>query len=164
MREMTQIRDAVIRSLQTAGLQAVASFPAERMKDYDQAVATVDVGAVEGGVLGFCNYLGEVYDDAAGMVQELYGKLLEGDISVSIRAERAADCERGCESAAEVLLSGLPEGIRPGELKWEALKWERSTGMFLRQGKLRCQAVFTARTQEDGEVFLDFILKGVMQA
>ena len=28
MREMTQIRDAVIRSLQTAGLQAMASFPA----------------------------------------------------------------------------------------------------------------------------------------
>ena len=77
MREMTQIRDAVIRSLQTAGLQAMASFPAERMKDYDQAVAAVDVGAVEGGVLGFCNYLGEVYDPDKGTVQEVYGKVLD---------------------------------------------------------------------------------------
>ena len=164
MKELTQVRDAVVAALGDAGLTAVAAYPDERMKKYSGPVAAVAVGAAEGKTVGFCNYLGEIYDDTVGTVQELYGKLLEGDISVSIRAERAADCERGCEAAADVLLSGLPEGIRPGELQWEALKWERNTGMFLRQGKLRCQAAFTARAQEDGEVFLDFILKGVMQA
>jgi hypothetical protein len=35
--------------------------------------------------------------------------------------------------------------------------------MFLRKGHLLCQAVFVAQSQEDGELFLDFILKGVMQ-
>ena len=93
----------------------------------------------------------------------LYGKQLEGNITVDIRAERAGDCEAGSETATEALLGSLPAGIRPGELRWEALTWERATGMFLRRGNLRCQVVFTAESREDGEGFLDFILKGVMK-
>jgi len=62
-----------------------------------------------------------------------------------------------------VLLGGLPSGIRPGELRWEAISWEKTTGMFLRKGHLQCRATFIAREQEDGEAFLDFILKGVMK-
>ena len=162
MREMTQIRDAVIRSLQKAGLQAMAAFPAERMKDYGKAVATVDVGAVEGGALGFCNYLGEAYDPEKRKVQEIYGKVLDAEILVDVRGRQAALCQSGCETAADVLLGGLPGGIRCGELAWEGLKWEKETEMFLRRGKLGCQAVFVARSSEDGEAFLDFQLKGVM--
>ena len=48
------------------------------------------------------------------------------------------------------------------ELAWEALQWERETEMFLRRGRLRCRALFVAQAEEEGEVFLDFILKGVM--
>ena len=162
MKEMTQIRDAVIRSLGEAGLRAMAAFPAERMKDYDRAVATVDVGTVEGGVLGFCNYLGEVYDPERGTVRELYGKVLDAEILVDVRGRQAALCQSGCETAADVLLGGLPGGIRCGELAWEGLKWEKETEMFLRRGKLGCQAVFVAQSSEDGEAFLDFQLKGVM--
>ena len=162
MKEMTQIRDAVIRSLGEAGLRAMAAFPAERLKDYDRAVATVDVGTVEGGVLGFCNYLGEVYDPEKGTVRELYGKVLDAEILVDVRGRQAALCQSGCETAADVLLGGLPGGIRCGELAWEGLKWEKETEMFLRRGKLGCQAVFVAQSSEDGEAFLDFQLKGVM--
>ena len=163
MKELTQVRDAVISALQEAGLSAMAAFPTERAKRYDGAVAAVAVGTASGGAVGFCNYLGETWDEAAGTVRELYGKQLEGDITVDIRAEKAADCEDGCETASEVLLGGLPSGIRPGELRWEAISWEKATGMFLRKGHLQCRATFIAREQEDGEMFLDFILKGVMK-
>lgn len=163
MKELAQVRQAVIDALNDAGVTAIEAFPDGRAKAYSGAVAAIAVGAAEGKTLGFCNYLGEVYDDAAGTVRELYGKQLEGDITVDLRAERAADCETGCQQAAEVLLGGLPSGIRPGQLRWEALSWEKATGMFLRKGSLRCQAVFVAQSQEEGEVFLDFILKGVMQ-
>lgn len=162
MRELTQVRDAVVSALNGAGVQALAAFPADRAKRYSGAAAAVAVGTAEGKALGFCNYLGEVYDAEAGAVREVYGKQLEGIITVDIRAERAADCEAACETAAEVLLGGLPSGIRPGELNWEGLCWEKETGMFLRRGGLRCQAVFVAREPEDGQLFLDFILKGVM--
>ena len=160
MKELTQVRDAVVDAFCEAGLTAMTAFPAERAKRYIRPVATVSVGAVEGHVLGFCNYLGEIFD--GGTVRELYGKQLEGDIVVEIRAEQAVDCERGCETAADVLMGKLPVGIRPGELRWEAIAWEKATGMFLRKGCLRCQAVFTAVEQEDETAFLDFILKGVM--
>lgn len=162
MREMTQIRDAVIRSLQDGGLRAMASFPAERMKAYDGVVAAVDVGAVESGAMGFCSYLGEVCDPDTGAVRELYGKALDAEILVDIRAEQAALCQSGCETAADVLLGGLPSGIRCGEQAWEGLKWEKETGMFLRRGKLDCRAVFVAAGSEDAGTFLDFQLKGVM--
>lgn len=163
MKELIQVKQAVVHAMNHAGVTAIEAFPDAKAKAYSGAVATVAVGAAEGKTLGFCNYLGEIYDDAAGTVRELYGKQLEGDISVDIRASRAADCETGCQQASEVLLGGLPNGIRPGELRWEALVWEKATGMFLRKGHLQCQAVFVAQSQEEGEVFLDFILKGVMQ-
>ena len=162
MKELTLVRDEVVRALGEAGLTAFAAWPPERRRDHDGAVAAVDVGTVESGALGFCNYLGQSYDQALGTVREFYGKQLAAEILVDIRAERAADCEKGCEAAAEVLLGGLPSGIRPGELSWEALCWEKETGMFLRRGKLQCRAVFVAQGHEDGEMFLDFILKGVM--
>lgn len=162
MREMAQIRDAVLTALGTAGLKAEAAFPPRRAERYKGAVASVAVGAAEGKALGFCNYLGEVRDERGG-VRELYGKRLEGVINLDIRAEAAAECERGAENAAAVLLSGLPEGIRPGELRWEALAWEKETGMFLRRGTLSCEALFTAQAGEDEAVFLDFMLKGVMK-
>nr|WP_326186014.1 hypothetical protein [uncultured Oscillibacter sp.] len=138
MKELTQVRDAVVSALRDAGLEAMAAFPADRAKRYGGAVAAVAVGAAEGKAMGFCNYLGERYDEASGTVRELYGRQLEGDVALEVRAERAADCEAGCETASGVLLGGLPEGIRPGELRWEALTWERSTGMFC--GGARCGA------------------------
>lgn len=163
MKELAQVRQAVIDALTQAGMTAGEAFPDEAAKSYPGAVASVAVGAAEGKTLGFCNYLGEGYDEASGAVTEFYGKQLEGEILVEIRGERAAACEQGCQQAAEVLLGGLPGGIRPGELRWDALKWEKSTGMFLRRGSLRCQALFVAQSREDGPVFLNFILKGVMQ-
>lgn len=162
MKELTQVRNAVIDTLQSAGLTALAAFPAERARSYEAAVAAVAVGTAQGRAMGFCNYLGETRSEDGGQVRELYGKQLEGVISVDVRGRRAADCEAGCEIAAEALLENLPAGIWPGELCWEALAWERETGMFLRRGKLQCRAYFLAEGREDGAEFLDFILKGVM--
>lgn len=162
MKELMQISQAVIDALSEAGVQAMAAFPPERVKQYDGAVAAVSVGTAEGKAVGFCNYLGQAWDEEAGTVEELYGKQLEAVITVEIRAARASLCEEGCAAAAEVLLGGLPAGIRAGELNWEAISWEKATGMFLRRGGLRCQAVFTARSQEDATAFLNFTLKGVV--
>lgn len=163
MKELMKVRDTVVNALQHAGVTAVEAFPPQQAKRCDRAVAAVAVGAAEGGALGFCNYLGETVDPKTGAIREVYGKQLDGEITVEIRAGQAAECEKGCEMAAEVLLEGLPAGIRPGELKWEPILWERQTGLFLRRGTLRCRAVFVARAQDEGETFLDFILKGVME-
>lgn len=163
MKELRQIRDAVIGALRDGGLAAEAAFPAKWAAERNTPLATVAVGAAEGKAVGLCGYLGETRD-ASGGTREVYGKRLEGVITVDVRAERAADCEDGGETAAAVLLGGLPEGIRPGELSWEALAWEKETGLFLRRGKLRCEALFLAESGEEDGVFLEFILKGVLRS
>ena len=160
MKELRQIRDAVIDALQDAGLEAEAAFPERRARKHTGAFACVAVGAAEGKAVGFCNYLGEA-PGRDGVSRELYGKQLEGEIIVEIRAESARDCDCGCETASGVLLGGLPEGIRPGGLKWEALCWDKALQLFLRRGRLSCTALFTASAGEEDE-FLDFILKGAV--
>lgn len=163
MRELRQIRDAVIAALRAEGLAAEAAFPDKWAAERGAPLASVAVAAAEGRALGLCGYLGERRGEG-GALREVYGKRLEGEIAVEIRAERAADCEEGGETAAAVLLGKLPEGIRPGELSWEALAWERQTGLFLRRGTLRCEALFLAEGGDDGPEFLDFILKGVLRS
>ena len=163
MNEFAQMREAVLRALREAGLDAREAFPDLRGRRAETPVVSVAVGAMEGKRLGFCNYLGEE-TGSDGRVRERYGKLLEGVISVDVRAVRAADCERAVERTAGVLLSGLPEGIRPGELRWEALAWERTSEGFLRRGTLACAGLFFALDEGDGEAFLDFILKGVLRS
>lgn len=162
MKELQEIREQVRSALEEAGLPAVTAFPDRRAREYPGAVAAVSVGAAQGKNLGFCNYLGEVWDQESGTVRELYGKRLDAEITVEVRGVRAAVCEEGCETAAEVLLGGLPSGIRPGELSWEALTWERESEAFLRRGRLRCEALFVARSSEEADAFLDFTLKGVL--
>ena len=161
MRELRQIRDAVISALRAEGLAAEAAFPEKWAAERKTPLATVAVGTAEGRALGFDGYLGEIRGED-GQVREVYGKRLEGVITIDLRAERAADCEEGGETAAAALLGKLPEGIRPGELSWEALSWEKQTGLFLRRGTLRCEALFLAETS-GGPEFLDFILKGVLR-
>lgn len=41
----------------------------------------------ESRTVGFCNYLGEVFDTGAGAPRELYGKQLEAVISIEIRGQ-----------------------------------------------------------------------------
>ena len=53
-------------------------------------------------------------------------------------------------------------GVRTGELTWEAICWEKTTGMFLRRGVLECRALFLAESAVESGEFLDFRLKGVM--
>ena len=162
MRELSQIRDAVVSALAAEGMAALDAYPDQRARRYAGPVAAVAVDTAESRTVGFCNYLGEVSDPKTGRVRERYGKQLDAVISVEVRGERAADCEAGCETAAEVLLGGLPSGIRPGELSWEALSWERGTESFLRRGRLQCRAYFLAQTEDESAMFLDFILKGAV--
>lgn len=162
MKELSQIRSAVLKALQEAGISALEQFPAAKAKAYSGAVAAVGVGAASGKAAGFCHYLGEMVDPKTQAVLERYGKELQGQITVELRAERAAECESGCESATEALLEGLPEGIRTGDLTWEAICWEKVTGMFLRRGALECRALFLAERDAESGEFLDFRLKGVM--
>ena len=63
MKDLIQVKQAVVQAMNHAGVMAIEAFPDAKAKAYSGAVATVAVGAAEGKTLGFCNYLGEVYDE-----------------------------------------------------------------------------------------------------
>lgn len=161
MNGLNQVRGAVIETLLRGGLTAVAAYDG-KAKRYPGPVIAVDVAEAGGKALALCSYLGQVYDEGSGTVKELYGRQLTVGISLEVRAPAAADCETAMESAAELLMGGLPSGLRPGEQSWEAVSWDRDNQLFLRRGRVSCRAYFTAQTDEGDGTLLDFILKGVM--
>lgn len=48
MKELAQIRAAVLKALQESGIPAMEQFPEKRAESYSGAVATVGVGAASG--------------------------------------------------------------------------------------------------------------------
>ena len=55
MKELAQIRAAVLKALQESGIPAMEQFPEKRAESYSGAVATVGVGAASGKNAGFCH-------------------------------------------------------------------------------------------------------------
>ena len=161
MNGLNQVRGAVIAALNGGGLTAVAAYEG-KAKQYPGAVIAVDVAEAAGKAMALCSYLGKTYDESTGTVKELYGRQLTVGISLEVRATAAADCETAMETAAELLMTGLPTGLRPGEQSWEAVSWDRDNQLFLRRGRVSCRAYFIAETGQEDGTLLDFILKGVM--
>lgn len=112
MKELSQIRMAVLDALRGAGIQAMEVFPEKQAHGVQRRGCGGGCRRGQRKTAGFCHYLGEMKDPETQAVRERYGKELFGQITVELRANRAADCERGCETATEVLLGGLPEGVR----------------------------------------------------
>ncbi|BAK99087.1 hypothetical protein OBV_18890 [Oscillibacter valericigenes Sjm18-20] len=162
MNGLNQVRDAVIDALKSTGVAAVPAYEGTAKK-YEGAVAAVDVATAEGKAMGLCSYLGEKWDAEKGSTRELYGMQMNVTISLSVRAQRAAECETAMETAAGALMGGLPIGLRLGKMSWNGIAWDKTTGMFLRKGSAACKAAFLAEDSGEEGTLLDFILKGTMK-
>ena len=113
---------------------------------------------------GLGNYLGETYDEETAAWRAQYGRKLELVVALDAYSPAGAGQE-GCCAALERahdLLTGQPvSGLRFGEMDWGEVRFDRDTGMFLRQGSLRCSAFLVAAVEEESGLLLDFRLKGV---
>ena len=86
--------------------------------------------------------------------------LSAGDVTTRFRHNfEQADIN---QTLHQVMLEGLPSGLRPTELRWEEAVWDETTAMFLRRGSFSCSAYFVATATEEGAWLTDFILKGVV--
>ncbi len=82
MKELSQIRMAVLDALRGAGIQAMEAFPEKQAMAYSGVVAAVGVGAASGKTAGFCHYLGEMKDPETQAVRERYGELVQPEDTV----------------------------------------------------------------------------------
>lgn len=165
MNGLEQVKNAITSALEKSGIHARTAYAPGWAKAYPGPVVAVGLrtGESRGGALN--RYLGQRTDPATQLSQEIYGMRLELTMSLDIYCppkDSAAGCDQVLETMHQILLDGLPSGLRPTELKWEEAVWDEDTAMFLRRGSLACSAYFVAATSEDGLLLSDFILKGVV--
>ncbi len=161
MNGLEQVKQAVAGALNQAGLAVRTAFEPGWAALCDRPVAAVGLrtGESRGGAMG--RYLGQTPDR-----REVYGLRLELTLSMDLYSPAelgAPGCDSALETLHQVMLSGLPAGLRPAELRWEETVWDEDTAMFVRRGSLSCGAYFTAEASEDGVLLTDFILKGVVR-
>lgn len=166
MNGLEQVKDAIAAALEKAEIRTQTAYTPGWAKKYTGPVVAVGLrtGESRGGALS--SYLGQRTDPKTQTSQEVYGMRMELTLSLDIYcppAEGAAGGESVLEALHQIMLEGLPSGLRPTELKWEEASWDPDTAMFLRRGSLACSACFIAAASEDGAVFSDFILKGVVR-
>ena len=160
---LDQVKVAIAAALERAGLRAVTAFGPKRLEAYGGPVVTVGVRRGECRQAGLWDYLGE--REEKGARREIYGRRLDITLSLDAWADAetgAERCQQALERAYEAVLNGLPAGIRPGEMVWEEVKWDRETGMFLRRGTLQCGVYLLAAAREETGELTDFVLKGVL--
>lgn len=166
MNGLEQVKDAIAAALEKAEIRTQSAYAPGWAKKYTGPVVAVGLrtGESRGGALS--SYLGQRTDPKTQICQEVYGMRMELTLSLDIYCppkEGAAGGEGVLEALHQIMLEGLPSGLRPTELKWEEASWDPDTAMFLRRGSLACSAYFIAAASEDGAVFSDFILKGVVR-
>ena len=165
MNGLEQVKQAIAGALENAGISARVAYEPGWARAYQGPVVAVGLrtGESRGGALS--SYLGQRTDPGTQVSQEVYGMRMELTLSLDIYCppkDGTAGCDSVLEKLHQVLLEGLPSGLRPSELKWEEAAWDEDTAMFLRRGSLACSAYFIAAASEDGAEISDFILKGVV--
>ncbi len=165
MNGLEQVKSAIAGALETAGIRVRTACAPGWARAYPGPVVAVGLrtGESRGGALS--SYLGQRVDPATQVSQEVYGMRLELTLSLDIYCppkDGTEGCDQVLEALHQIMLNGLPSGLRPTELKWEEVVWDEDTAMFLRRGSLGCSAYFTAASSEDGLLLSDFILKGVV--
>lgn len=165
MNGLEQVKTAVADALEKAGAAACIAFAPRWAERYHEPVVAVGLrmGESRGGALS--SYLGQQVDPDTLASREVYGMRLELTLSLDVYCppeQGAAGCDGVLEILHQVMLEGLPSGLKPTELKWDEARWDEDTAMFVRRGSLACGAFFTASASEDGMLLSDFILKGVV--
>ncbi len=160
---LEQVRQEVLRCLTAAEIPAVAAWESRWAGRYERPVIVVGLRQADSVSAALCDYLGQVFEEDTDSWREVYGRRLE--VSVELEAygpgrEGARGCTEILEQAHDALLAGLAEGLRPGEMCWEAAAWDRETEHVRQVAVLQCTAAFVAQAREEPGLFLDFKLKG----
>ena len=165
MNGLEQVKSALSAALERAGIETRTAYAPGWAKAYETPVVAVGLrtGESKGGALS--HYLGRQTDPETLAGRDVYGLRLDLTLSLDIYCpprEGAAGCDGVLEALHQIMLEGLPPGLKPTGLKWEEAAWDPDTSMFLRRGSLACSAYFIATASEDGALLTDFILKGVV--
>ena len=112
--------------------------------------------------MGFQNYLGQVYDSAAGAWRERYGQRITVTFGLDLYSPRSAG-EEGCrlllDQAAGAFQTGGPGGLTVEKWSMGEPVFDKESGMFRGRLSAVCRGTLEAVSDEGG-TFLGFEVKG----
>ena len=163
---LEQIRQTMADYLCQQGVPAVTAWPAAPRQEWTEPVVVVSVRGCRAGSASFQDYLGERYNPETGRWEERFGRRAELTLGLDLYVPLRLGGE-GMQSAldalAGALLEGGPEGLNVQEFSCGETGWDES-GRLLRRGvQAVCGCWVCAWGETDG-VFLDFELRGGLQA
>lgn len=162
---LSALREAVIRQLRQNGINAVAAMDSARANRWREAVAAVCVSRMTCAPGGFQNYLGVHTDQESQKRRELYGRAAELTLTLEIFAPRdggGSACQNAAETAAECLVCQGAAGLDALEIQTGRVDFLEREGLYRQEVSCRCAAWLVARTDDEGEAFADFEVKGRM--
>ncbi len=163
---LEQVREEMARYLREKGVRARTAWPPERPRELERPEVLVSLRGCRMGPGGFQDYLGERYNPETGRWEERFGRRAELTLGLDLYVPLRLGGE-GMQSAldalAGALLEGGPEGLNVQEFSCGETGWDES-GRLLRRGvQAVCGCWVCAWGETDG-VFLDFELRGGLQA
>lgn len=163
MTGLDQIREAVADYLNQNGVKAVTAWAAQPRDGAGVPVCAVSLRRCEAVGSAFCDYLGERYNPETASWQALYGKRVEVTLGLDLYAGADAGGEEAIRAAFDALAGALqnggPEGLRLERLTCGETEFDVEEGRY-RCGVEAAGRAFLCAAAEEGELFLDFVLKG----
>lgn len=155
-------RDAAVRQLRQAGLNAVAAMDGTQAARWREAVAAVSVSRVTCAPGGFQDYLG-VETGADGREREVYGRRAELTLTLEVFAPRDGGgdaCQKAVQAAMECLACQGAAGLPALEVRTGRVEFLERDGLYRQEAVCRCGAWLTARADGEAGRFTDFEVKG----
>lgn len=157
---MQLVLDAVVSTLKNQGLPVVAEFLQIALDKKTPAVC-VGIRSESLETPGFGNYLGK--EERDGVPVELYG--VKASVAVLLDLYIPAGHMEECQSLFTALskaLAALPGGLRINRLTRGEAAPDAGVGMFRCPCTLEGTAYFCGAMEEGTGVWVDFVLRGVM--
>ena len=159
---LNALREQVAEQLRLAGINAVTGMESARASRWREAVAAVSLSRVVCAPGGVKDYLG-THQEENGLERELYGREVELTLALDIFAPRdggESACQEAAETAAESLMCRGAAGLNALEIQSGQVEFLDKEGLYRQKTTCRCKAWLVAWTDDDGEAFVDFEVKG----
>lgn len=163
---LEQVREEMARYLRERGVSARAAWPPGGQRELNGPEVLVSLRGCRMGPGGFQDYLGERYDPKSGLWKEFFGRKAELTLGLDLYAPLRMGGEgiqAALDALAGALLEGGPEGLNVQEFSCGETGYDESGRLLRRSAQAVC-GCWVYSCGEAGGVFLDFELRGGLQA
>ena len=159
---MERARERMAEHLSAHGIKTLTAWPGGERGRVEEPVAVVSLRSCRSEEGGFGRYLGERFDEDAGMWDEVYGRRADLTFGLDLYAPArgdGADLQQLWDRVAAALTAEEPEGLHLLSFSCGETEYDAAARLRKRKGEAVCRAWLYTVLREDA-LFTDFILRG----